>query len=86
MKISKREIVRCRIPSHEYREERYESWRTPNSHQHDAQFPVGHDERIVQRLDDSVVTVHRNAAQVKDGDGRKIDVHSVPDVAHEITE
>lgn len=75
-----------RVPAGEYRRERYEHGRHPHRGQHDHRPGLGHDQRIVERLNDGVVPVHADAAQVKYGHGGEVHVHRVPHVAHEPAE
>lgn len=43
---------------------------------------LGHDERIVQWLDDRIVPIHRDAAQIQDARRREVHIGAVPQVAH----
>jgi len=75
-----------RVPASKYRRERYEHRRHPHGRQHDYRPGLGHDQWVVQGLDNGVVPVHADAAQVQYGHGGEVHVHRVPDIAHEPTE
>jgi len=68
----------------EDRHEGDEGRRQPASEQHEPHHPLRHVGGILERLDDRVVTVDRNAHQVQDRARAKVHVQRVPHVAHEV--
>lgn len=55
----------------------------PNTSTHPC---MRHYQRIVQRLDNRIVPIHRNTAQIQDACGREIHIGAVPQIAHGWTE
>ena len=58
----------------------------PDEGEHHHHQPLGDDQRVVERLDDGVVAVDADAAQVDDADGGGVHVQRVPHVAHGVAE
>jgi len=75
-----------RVPTEEYRQERYERRQRPHVQQHVQNGALRHGDRVLQRADDGVVPVHADAAQVQYGRGREVHVQAVPHVAHDVAE
>lgn len=80
------EVFLGSVPSGEYRQEAHNRGRAPNHAQHATQSKIRHDQRIVQRLYDRVITIDADAAQMKYGNGAEKHVQRVPHVAHKIAE
>lgn len=72
------------LPAHEDGNKRDDGRRDPHVEQHDGDDALGHVDRVLEWLDDGVVAVNRNAAQVEDGRRREEDVQRIPHVAHEV--
>lgn len=81
----KLEVFPGGVPASEDRQEAHNSWGAPDNAEHSGQPEIGHDEGIVEWLDDRVVSVHTNTAQMQDGHRAEEDVQGVPDVAHEVS-
>lgn len=75
-----------RVPTEEYRQERYERRQRPHVQQHVQNGALRHGDRVLKRADDGVVPVHADAAQVQYGRGGEVYVARVPHVAHEVPE
>jgi len=74
------------VPAVEDWHERDDTWRHPRYKQQERNQPLGDQNRILQRLDDGVVPVHADTAQVQYGRGGEIHVTRVPHVTHKVTE
>lgn len=74
------------VPAGEDGQEAHHRRRAPNHAQHGAQSKIRHDQWIVQRLHDRVISIHADAAQMKNRNGAEEHVQRVPHVAHEIAE
>lgn len=74
------------VPAGEDRQEAHNYRRTPHDAQHDSQSHVRHDRVVVKRLNDRVISVHADAAEMEDADGAEENVQGVPHVAHKVTE
>jgi len=70
----------------EDRDKGNESWWQPAGEQHEPHHPLRDVGRILERLDDRVVTIDRDAHQMQDRARAEVHVQRVPHVAHEIAE
>ena len=75
-----------RVPAKEDRQEWYECWRCPGDANHASSHVDRHVRRVLERPDDGVVTVDRDAAEVKGGHGAEVSVERVPEVANSVSE
>lgn len=74
------------VPAHEDGDEADEGRQDPCASEHAAHRALPHDDRVLERTDDRVITIDADAAQVQNRGGGKIHVQRVPQIAHERTE
>jgi len=80
------QILVCGVPAVEDGHERDDARRHPRDEQQERHQPLGDQHRVLERLDNGVVPVHADAAQVQYGRGGEVYVARVPHVAHEVPE
>lgn len=79
-------VVLGGIPAAEDWWEGDDGWSQPRANQHECYHSLGHVDGILERLDDGVIAVHADAAQVEDRGSGEVHVQRVPDVTHELGE
>lgn len=75
-----------RVPPQEYGGEADQCRPHPDVGEHKRDGAMRHRDRVLERSHDRVVPIHTDAAQMQDRGGRKVNVQTVPDVAHEMPE
>jgi len=75
-----------RVPAQKYRYETYQGRQRPSTAQHRGHRYGPHDSRILQRSDYRVVPIDADAAEMQDGCCAEVNVHRVPNVAHDISQ
>lgn len=73
-----------RVPAEEYGKERHQRWWQPHDAEHDEEARFRHDQVVVKRLNNSVVTINTDATQVENARRTEVNVEAVPDIAHEV--
>lgn len=79
-------VLLGRVPAEEYWQEGYDGRRYPAGEQHAVDDALRYADRIAERLDDGVVTIHRDEHEMEDRARAEVDVEGVPDVAHVVAE
>ena len=79
-------VVTGRVPAEEDGKERDQGRGGPRDPDHDRGHTNSHVTRVFERAHDGVIPVHADAAQVKRGHRREVDVERVPQVTYPIPE